>query len=518
MIASPSRAQVTQTTSVPAPIGGLNARDSVAAMPPTDAVTMENWFPTPTNITVRNGSTPYATGLPSWAETVMAYNAYTTAGNKLFAISGTGIYDVTAGGAVGAAVVSGLSNARWQHTNFATPGGQYLVAVNGTNDMELYNGTSWQAVNSTSTPIAITGVTTSSLIGVHPFKGRLFFIQKGSLSVWYLPVTQVGGAATQFDMSSLFRLGGYLVAMHSFNVDTVAGPQDYFAFISSEGEVLIYQGYDPNQVGSWYQVGTFRIGRPVGYRCVEKVGSDLYVICADGLFPLSKAMLTDRSQESAAISDKIKNLINTDVQQYGTHYGWQVKLYPLGNKILVNVPQIESQIQYQYVMNTITGAWTKFTGWNAACFELQGDKLYFGGNGTVIQCDTGNTDNNNAITTDLRPAFSYFGNPGENKQFTMARPVVTYDSPIGVSVILNVDYRDNPTTSQLNLPVQTGVALWNVALWNVSFWSSGTQLRLNWESVFGVGYAASLRIKTISKASNVSLVSIDYGYQRGGVL
>lgn len=514
----PSKAQVTQTTSIPAPIGGLNARDSIAAMPPTDAVTMENWFPTPTNITVRNGSTNYATGLPGWVETVMAYNAYTTVATKLFAASGTSIYDVSAGGAVGAPVVTGQTNARWQYTNFATAGGQFLVAVNGQDDLELYNGTAWQAVNASSSPIAITGVTTASLIGVHPFKGRLFFIEKASLSVWYLPVGQVGGAAVEFDMSSLFRLGGYLTAMHSFNVDTVAGPQDYFAFVSSEGEVLIYQGYDPNQVASWYQVGTFRIGRPVGYRCLEKVGSDLYVICADGLFPLSKAMLTDRSQEAAAISDKIKNLINTDVQQYGSHFGWEVTLYPIGNKLIVNVPQVESNIQYQYVMNTITGAWSKFTGWNAACFELQGDKLYYGGSGVVAQCDTGSSDNGNPITTDLRPAFSYFGDPGSNKQFTMARPMITYDSPIGVSVVLNTDYRDAQPTSQLNLPTQTGVSLWNVALWNVSYWATGTQIRLNWETVYGIGYAASLRMKTISKAANVSLVSIDYGYQKGGVL
>lgn len=518
MIANPSRAQVTQTTSVPAPIGGLNARDSVASMPPTDAVTMENWFPTPTNITVRSGSTSFATGMPAVVETIMAYNAYTVITNKLFAISGSGIYDITTGGAVGAAVVTGLSNARWQYTNFATPGGQFLIAVNGVDSMQLYNGTTWQAVTGASAPIAITGVTTSNLIGVHPFKGRLFFIEKSSFHVWYLPVGQVGGAASLFDMSSLFRLGGYMVAMHSFNVDTVAGPQDYFAFLSSEGEVLIYQGYDPNQVASWYQVGTFRIGRPVGYRCLEKVGSDLYVICADGLFPLSKAMLTDRSQESAAISDKIKNLINSDVQQYGSHYGWQVRLYPIGNKLLVNVPQVESSIQYQYVMNTITGAWSKFTGWNASCFELQGDKLYYGTSGKVIQCDTGSNDLGNPITTDLRPAFSYFGDPGSNKQFTMARPVITYDSPIGISIILNTDYRDAQPTSQLNLPTQTGVSLWNVALWDVSYWYAGNQLRLNWETVYGVGYAASLRMKTISKASNVSLVSIDYGYQKGGVL
>ena len=43
------------TTSVPAPIGGWNARDSLANMQPLDAVQLVNWFPTPTDVTMRKG-------------------------------------------------------------------------------------------------------------------------------------------------------------------------------------------------------------------------------------------------------------------------------------------------------------------------------------------------------------------------------------------------------------------------------------------------------------------------------
>ena len=45
------------TTSVPAPIGGWNARDSLANMSPTDAVEMVNFYPTPTDVTMRKGWT-----------------------------------------------------------------------------------------------------------------------------------------------------------------------------------------------------------------------------------------------------------------------------------------------------------------------------------------------------------------------------------------------------------------------------------------------------------------------------
>jgi hypothetical protein len=41
-----SRGYRAKAASVPAPVGGLNSRDSIDAMPPTDALIMSNFFPT----------------------------------------------------------------------------------------------------------------------------------------------------------------------------------------------------------------------------------------------------------------------------------------------------------------------------------------------------------------------------------------------------------------------------------------------------------------------------------------
>lgn len=45
-----------QSLSLPSPIGGLNARDSVANMKGTDALQMDNWFPQTTDVAVRRGT------------------------------------------------------------------------------------------------------------------------------------------------------------------------------------------------------------------------------------------------------------------------------------------------------------------------------------------------------------------------------------------------------------------------------------------------------------------------------
>jgi len=41
--------------SLPAPVGGWNARDSLANMDETDAVTLENYFPTVSSVVLRGG-------------------------------------------------------------------------------------------------------------------------------------------------------------------------------------------------------------------------------------------------------------------------------------------------------------------------------------------------------------------------------------------------------------------------------------------------------------------------------
>ena len=81
------------TASMSSPIGGWNARDSLAQMAPTDAVTMQNWFPTPTDITLRKGYSVRSTGITGQVNSLMNYAGTTS--QSLFAAAGSVIYDAT---------------------------------------------------------------------------------------------------------------------------------------------------------------------------------------------------------------------------------------------------------------------------------------------------------------------------------------------------------------------------------------------------------------------------------------
>lgn len=508
----PTARRVSLTKSIQAPTGGLNAKDPIAAMAETEAVTLDNWFPTPSSVDIRNGMVTHVSGFSSPVETLALYNDGVTP--ALFAASGDSIYDVTSAGAVGAAEVTGLGNARFQTINMGTAGGFFLMMVNGQDKLQYFDGTSWSADGGTYT---ITGVDTADCIHINNFKNRVWLIEKESFNAWYLPVSSIAGAATVFDLSGLFRLGGYLMAMANWTIDNASGVDDYAAFITSEGEVALYKGTDPSSASTWAMVGTFRMGRPIGRRCFCKAGADVLVLTTDGAFPLSKALLTDRSQLNLAATDKISDLFNDDVRTYGSVYGWQPIIFPTGKKLIVNVPTTEGSESRQYVMNTSHGAWTRFLGWNAICFEVLGDRLFYGSANKVYEADVGNDDDGEDITCVAQQAFSYFGNKTGIKRWTMVRPIFTSNGTVNPAIVLNVDFAQNRTSVSPSFTDNLG-STWDIAEWDTASWTRGDSITKNWQTVTGVGYAGGIRVVTQSRNLTCSWQSTDFIYELGAVL
>jgi hypothetical protein len=507
MARSPGRA-TGKVASIPAPTGGWNARDSLAAMPPTDAVILENWFPDLTSLKVRKGFDSYATGVGSLAvDSVMAYTGPLT--TKLFAASSDTIWDISSSGAASSAVTS-LTNGRWQRTMFATSGGNFLVICNGADSVRNYDGSSW------TTP-SITGVTSANLIYVWPFKDRLWFIQKNTTDAWYLGSKSISGAATKFPLGHLFRLGGEVIAGGTWTRDGGNGMDDLLVLVTSEGEVAVWQGTDPSSTFSL--VGVYRIGAPIGRRCIIRFGADLVIITEQGFLPLSQVMSLDPSQGTAqALSDKIRNEVNTAVASWRANFGWQGISYPAGNWGVFNIPTAEGVSAVQYVVNTLTGAWCKFTGMNACCWEVYNDALYFGGTGgAVFKADSGLDDNGSTVDADAMPAFSDFGVRARQKRFTTWRSLMKSDGNVNLSVQWNVDFSINapasfPTAGTLSGP------LWDVALWDVSYWADTPQPKQTTAAVMGVGVFAAPRVRVSTDVQTLEWYSSDTVFEVGGFL
>jgi hypothetical protein len=512
MIRQTAKRRVSSQTSIQAPTGGLNARDPLADMKETEAVVMDNYFPTPSSVDSRNGSVQHSTGIVGAVDTLAAYATGST--KKLFAFVDGEIFDCTTAGAVGAAEVTGLDNSRFQTINFGTAGGAFLLCVNGQDKMQVYNGTTWYADGTTTT---VTGVDTADCVHINNFKNRVWLIERDSFNAWYLPVSSIGGAAAALDLSGLFKLGGYLMAMANWTIDNAAGIDDYAAFISSEGEVVLYKGTDPTSAETWAMVGSFRMGAPIGRRCFTKAAADVLVLTTDGAFPLSKSLLTDRSQLNLAATDKISDLINVDAIAYKDNFGWQAIIHPIGNKLIINVPTAESSASIQYVMNTTHGAWCRFVGWNAFCFETLGNNLYFGGTDGVWQADTGLTDDDADINGVVQQAFSYFGSKGSNKAFKMARPIIISEGSIIPALLMNVDF-ESRRTSLTSYTTGSAGTEWDEGFWDTSDWTMNDIISKKWQGISGVGFSGGLRLATALNNISCKWVSTDIIYEVGGSL
>jgi hypothetical protein len=433
----------------------------------------------------------------------------------VFAASGTAIYNATTSGAVGAAVQSGLTNARWQDAQITTPGGAFLYLVNGADAPRLWNGTTWVAVTGASVP-AITGVTTTTLIHVCLFKNRLYFVKKDSMSVWYLPVNSVGGAASEIDLGSVFRNGGYVMACYTWTIDAGSGSDDHLVIISSNGEVAVYRGTDPSSAATWALVGVFIMGRPLGRRCGIKFGGDLALNTTEGVFPLGRGLLSSSVDRRVALSDKIQNSVSLAAESYRANHGWQLCLFPDANMLILNVPA-GNGVNFQYCQNTITKAWTKFTGWDANVWLNASGTLYYGDGNSVNKAWTGNFDDITPITADLLPAFSYFGAKAANKYFTMVRPYLLSTGRPSAVYGLNIDFTVSAPTGTLSYTGAT-IMTWGAMTWGSMTWGGGLVPLIAWQTVGAVSNSAALRLRILNNGADVRLTNTDYVFQKGGVL
>lgn len=509
---TPNR-QVIVPSSLPAPTGGWDVIDPLAAMKPDRAITLQNWVARTGYVEPRRGFRSWSTGVGSSTdpvETLMIYWAPDGA-NKLFGIAGGTIYDCTSLGAASASSVTGLSTDRAQWTNFTNSSGtHYLISCfgDGTATARIYNGSTWASLN-------VTGVAEEDLIQPFVYNGRLFFVEAGSLTLWYLPLGAITGACSAFPIGSFCNRGGYIMAVASWSVDSRQTVNDYFAIITSEGEVLIYVGTDPSSGNTWQRVGQYVIGRPIGRRCAVKIGGDVAIVTLDGITSMNTMMLADRgSAKKQSITNRIDGAINQATSLYDLNFGWEFVPYYRDNLALLNIPVSTNSSQVQFCYNILTGAWSQFSGINAntwAVFddETEGDLIFFGGNdGTVYQWDYDSSDDGETITAIAQGAFNYLGERGLNKRFTLIRPILTTDGTVTPGVGINVDFQTDGYVSAPTILAGSG-AQWDSAIWDSDIWPAPNAAGASgiWQTVDGSpGYCVSVTIQVQTQAT---------GFQQG---
>jgi len=508
-----SKGRLSKAVQLPAPTKGWMVGENLAEAPPGTAYVLQNCFPRSDYVRIRRGSQAYATGMPNnTVATIMPWNNGTT--SKMFAVCGGNIYDVSSTGAVGSASYSGLSWNYLQYVQFQGLGGSYLVACNGHDSVLQWNGSAW------SVP-AITGLTGQIFSNVSVFKNRLYFVENNSLNIWYLPVNAIAGAATVFPMQGVFKYGGYIVASGTWAIDSTSGIYEAFVAVSSEGEVVMYDGSDPS---TWTLKGTYKVAKPLGTNCLQKAGGDLMVMTQDGIISMSQIQQLDQiALQNIALTQPIQPAWRDAVAARIGLLGWQITMWPTESMAVINLPKTSDTDKTQYVVNARTGAWASYVGWDANCFAVYNNNLYFGSSdGRVMQGEIGSADDGANYNAIIFYSFSSINGDVTHKQMRMIHPYCTNNMGYTLDVKVNVDFDISlPNAPTASVP-PAGGPVWNTSQWDKVNWTGALQTQNYWQTVSGFGtlFAPILQItlSTASSFADIRLMRTDVLFEEAEII
>jgi len=379
-------------------------------------------------------------------------------------------------------------------------------------DETITDGDTGEAVaNGTITTlfVGMTGIETSALSYVWSYKNRLFFVEKDSMNAWYLPIDQIGGTLTKFPMGGVFALGGSLLFGAAWSLDTSGdgGLSEQCIFVTTEGEVAVYQGDNPSTAATWSKVGTYRIGKPLGPQAWIRAGGDLVISTDIGFVPLSQAIQRDYAALSpSAVSFPIETAWNDAVALRRSEY-WQCVVWPERQMVVVSLPTVNEQTPEMYVANARTGAWARFTGWSGTCLEVFNGRMFFGSqSGKIVEAYVTGLDQGGTYTATYAPLFTDLGNSGALKVALIARLVTRGAQTINPQLSVMKDYVVELPPAPAAAPISGG-SQWDVGTWGESTWGqqANKKIQQTWTSVGEAGYA----LAPASQITSGSIIPLD---------
>jgi hypothetical protein len=431
-----------QTAYISAPLGGLNTKDHPSVIGETESQFMWNCYPTSKGIVPRRPAASHATGFADQPESLMVYVS-ASGTETMFAAAGTSFFNASSAGAIGAAVVTGLTNAKWQSLMVTLSGGTpYLCCFNGADSPRYWDGSSWLTITGVSTP-AITGLTTSTIVSAFVHQRRMWLVQANSLKVWYLPPDAVGGAASSFDLGGIATKGGYIMAGSTWTVDAGDGVNDYWAVITSKGQLIVYQGTDPSSSSTWALVGVWNIPEPLDRTCMYKYKNDLFILTKIGVISTART-LNGQSGAASYVTDKITPNyelgVRSPLSSLLTNTRWFLIEYTKDDLLLLCTQESD----YVYVMDRSTGAWGQFA-LNIICATVFNGKLYWSATASgaydkkIYEYATSTTASG-SVVSEFSCAPSVMGLPAVFKKVNQVATVGTTTNAVTVYVGVGVNY------------------------------------------------------------------------------
>lgn len=371
---------------------------------------------------------------------------------------------------------------------------------------------------------ALTGVATDEIDHVNVYKNRLWLTDQ-TTDVYALATDAITGAvAYTVGLAGVLRRGGYIMATASWSFDAGNGPAEVIAFISSEGEIAVYQG-DPVDA-NWGIIGLYDCSPMLGKNAFLKVAGDVLMVTEIGLVPLSQVKNKDPAALAiAAISRNIQPDWQAETAARIT-LPWEIVKWTSRNIAYVTCPVTSDGVTDAicFAVNLETGAWCKVTGWNTRCMILHDDQVYFGTNaGTLMQADVGGADDGELIYYTYVGQMDHLGAVGQYKTVTQARAIFRTLGEFNPRISVTTDYSVT-LPSYPDAAAPEAASLWDVGLWDQALWDAGVTyytVQTRWISIGRAGFAHApviLMTSGSAAAPSAELVAFDTVYLPGNLV
>lgn len=524
----PQAAEQMQARTFPAPTRGLILNENESFMKPGAAVVCDNWKPTMKGASLRGGHILWAT-LPETTPVISAFDYNSGTIRKMFAGNATKLYDITATTPV--LVKDTQTSGNYAASQMANAAGDFLMVVNDGGDFPLrFDGTTWTVLNAgqITGPVGTAVVAGANLTYVCKYRNRYYFIEKNSMNAWYLPLNAIQGALQLIPLSGAASEGGKLLFCAAWSIDAGDGIDDKLVFATDLGELIIFSGGDPSVAADWKQEGRYDTSPPLGMNAHMKIGGDLLIATVDGIIPTTAAITKNREElELAAITRAIKPVWRDDVNTRRAS-PWTMLYWHEYGGIFVAIPGGAAGNRYCRVVNAATGAWARFTGWDATCFVLLGTDMFFGTqDGRIMQADRTGYDDGLPYVCTLVFGWEIFQAPSQTITWSQAR--AAYQSAPGqaynIQLSAATDYVVTVPSPLSVLPDTSGTEGWDIGKWDTALWDAAVSTapvaqNTGWVSIgiTGFSHAPIVQITVAQAALPIfDLVSITATYKKMGI-
>lgn len=311
---------------------------------------------------------------------------------------------------------------------FAAISSNILIA-DGLADVLRFNGTAFSYAGFTCDDL-----NPAECDGIVAHHDRVFMWQSnGKLQFLYGDVGQIQGELTVFPLDRLGNITGTIQQMVSLTVDAGHGMNDVLCIITSTGQMIVYEGFDPGDFNDWRLTGRIQGATPIGTRAFTQIGADAWMLTPQGVVSIGQSLrestLALSSDMSKPISDQITDLIEQGDAD------WQLFTAADGSMAVIN--RVANGAARQFIYYLEGKAWATATFAARDWHNLGGFPAITNFSGALGRLRHGGT----AEVITGRWVSSWF-TVGSELSVKYVRPTIFAAGPLTVRVVVLSDHQD----------------------------------------------------------------------------